>query len=197
MLIDPATLKTLPKDELSSGLAECIKHDIIRDADGFARIEREIDKAMSLDLDYLTLLVAHNVAIKARVVEADPFEHGERAHLNLGHTFGHAIETISNYTYSHGQCVGFGTIAAARMAHDLKMLDENSVSRIVATVARAGLLTTEKRLNSKEVVDAMIYDKKVRAGKVRFVLPDRIGHVVIRDDVPVDFVLRAVESLRG
>jgi 3-dehydroquinate synthase len=196
VLIDPAVLKTLPPGELSSGLGECIKHDIIRDADGFSRIEREIDKALALDLDYLTRLIAHNVAIKARVVEADPFEHGERAHLNLGHTFGHAIETISNYTYSHGQCVGFGMIAAARLAHDLKTLDETSVSRITATVARAGLLTTENRLSAKEVVDAMIYDKKVRAGKVRFVLPDRIGHVVIRDDVPSDFVLRAVESLR-
>lgn len=197
VFIDPAVLKTLPAGELSSGLAECIKHDIIRDPEGFAKIEQDIHKATALDLDYLTALIAHNVAIKARVVEADPFEHGERAHLNLGHTFGHAIETISNYSYSHGQCVGFGMIAAARMAHDLKMLDAESVSRITATVAHAGLLTTETRLPPKEVVDSMIYDKKVRAGKVRFVLPDRIGHVVIRDDVPADFVLRAVESLRG
>ena len=198
VLIDPATLKTLPKEEISSGLGECIKHDIIRDADGFARgSRREIEtRRLALDLDYLTQLIAHNVAIKARVVEADPFEHGERAHLNLGHTFGHAIETISNYTYSHGQCVGFGMIAAARMARDLKMLDETSVSRITATVARAGMMTIEKRLPAKDVVDAMIYDKKVRAGKVRFVLPDRIGHVVIRDDVPADFVMRAVESLQ-
>jgi 3-dehydroquinate synthase len=197
VLIDPAVLKTLPAGELSSGLAECIKHNIIRDADGFAKIEREIDKAVALDLEYLTALVAHNVAIKGRVVEADPFERGERAHLNLGHTFGHAIETISKYSYSHGQCVAFGMIAAARMAHDLQMLDAESVSRITATVARAGLATIENRLPPREVVDAMIYDKKVRAGKVRFVLPDRIGHVVIRDDVPADFVLRAVESLRG
>jgi len=197
VLIDPAVLKTLSASELSSGLAECIKHDIIRDADGFTKIEREIDKAVALDLDYLTALIAHNVAIKARVVEADPFERGERAHLNLGHTFGHAIETISHYSYSHGQCVAFGMIAAARMAHDLKMLDADSVSRITATVARAGLATVESRLLPKDVVDSMTYDKKVRAGKVRFVLPDRIGHAVIRDDVPADYVLRAVESLRG
>jgi 3-dehydroquinate synthase len=83
------------------------------------------------------------------------------------------------------------------MARDLKMLDNASVDRITATVARAGMLTKESRLPAKDVVDAMIYDKKVRAGKVRFVLPDRIGHVVIRDDIPADFALRAVESLRG
>jgi 3-dehydroquinate synthase len=197
VFIDPSVLKTLPAGELSSGLAECIKHDIIRDAEGFAKIERDIDKAVALDLNYLTTLIAHNVAIKARVVEADPFEHGERAHLNYGHTFGHAIETISNYSYSHGQCVAFGMIAAARMAQDLKMLGADSVSRITATIVRAGLATIENRLSPKDVVEAMIYDKKVRAGKVRFVLPDRIGHVVIHDDVPADFALRAVESLRG
>src|SRR5439155_1065280 len=88
ILIDPTVLKTLPPRELRSGLAECIKHDIIRDADGFSRLEQNIPRALALDMNYLTDLVAHNVAIKARVVEPDPFEKAERAHLNFGHTFG-------------------------------------------------------------------------------------------------------------
>lgn len=197
VLIDPSVLKTLPIRELHGGLAECIKHEIIRDAEGFTRLERDIDRALQLDLSYLTQLVAHNVAIKARVVEADPFEKGERAHLNFGHTFGHAIETVSHYDYSHGECVALGMAAAARMAVDLGMLDETSRQRIVAVIARAQLPVSGLKLPTKDVVDAMIFDKKVRGGKVRFILPDRIGHVVIRDDVPPEMVTRAVESLRG
>ena len=197
VLIDPAVLKTLPARELSSGLAECIKHDIIRDADGFARLEQDIGRALPLDLDYLTHLIAHNVAIKARVVEADPFESGERAHLNFGHTFGHAIESVSRYTYSHGQCVALGMAAASQLAVDLGMLDAASRRRILAVIQHAKLPVGGLTLATKDVVDAMIFDKKVRGGKVRFVLPDRIGHVVIHDDVPPELVTRAVDSLRG
>lgn len=195
--IDPAVLKTLPPRELHGGLAECIKHEIIRDAEGFNRLERDIDRALQLDLTYLTQLIAHNVAIKARVVEADPFEKGERAHLNFGHTFGHAIETVSHYDYSHGECVALGMAAAAHMAVEIGMLDETSRRRIVNVIEQAKLPARGLKLPTKQVVDAMIFDKKVRGGKVRFVLPDRIGHVVIRDDVPPEWVTRAVESLRG
>ena len=196
VLIDPDVLRTLPERELRGGLAECIKHDIIRDAQGFAHLERDIDKALKLDLDYLAQLVAHNVAIKARVVEADPFEKGERAHLNFGHTFGHAIESVSQYSYSHGECVALGMAAAARAAADLQMIDEASRRRIVASIERAGLPVRGMRLDTRSIVDAMIFDKKVKGGRVRFVLPDRIGHVVIRDDVPEKVVVEAVESLR-
>jgi 3-dehydroquinate synthase len=192
---DPETLKTLPIRELRGGLAECIKHDVIRDADGFAHLERDIGKALSLDVDYLADLVAHNVAIKARVVEADPFERGERAHLNFGHTFGHAIENVSNYDYSHGESVALGMAAAAHLAVELKMLDDASRKRIVALIEKAGLPARGLALDLDEVVNAMAFDKKVKSGKLRFVLPDRIGHVVIRDDVPVDLVRRAVEAV--
>jgi 3-dehydroquinate synthase len=196
VLIDPAVLKTLPLRELRGGLAECIKHDIIRDAEGFTRLEREIDKALALDVDYLADLVAHNVRIKARVVEADPFEHGERAHLNFGHTFGHAIETVSRYEYSHGESVALGMVAAANLAVELKMLDDPSRKRIVALIEKAGLPARGLALALSEVVDAMAFDKKVKSGKLRFVIPDRIGNVVVRDDVPIELVRRSVESLR-
>lgn len=195
VLIDPETLRTLPEAELRGGLAECIKHDIIRDADGFARLEKNIDRALALDIDYLAELVAHNVAIKAKVVESDPFEHGERAHLNFGHTFGHAIETVSEYSYSHGQCVAFGMAAAAFAASRLGMIDEPTRLRIVTLIERAGLPTTGLELSTADIVNSMAYDKKVKSGKLRFILPDRIGHVVIRDDVPVDLVFEAVQSL--
>jgi 3-dehydroquinate synthase len=197
VLIDTAVLKTLPERELRGGLAECIKHDIIRDAEGFGRLEENIGRALALDVDYLTDLVAHNVAIKARVVEADPFERAERAHLNFGHTFGHAIETISHYSYSHGECVALGMAAASYAAVKLGMLDQASRDRILAVIRKANLPIAGLQLPTAEVVDSMGFDKKVRGGKIRFILSDRIGHVVIRDDVPPEVVREAVESLKG
>jgi 3-dehydroquinate synthase len=195
VLIDPGTLQTLPLRELRGGLAECIKHDIIRDAEGFARLESEIGSALERDTAFLSRLVAHNVAIKARVVEADPYENGERAHLNFGHTFGHAIETVSKYGYSHGECVALGMVAASRLAVDLGMLDDRSRLRIVSLIKRAGLPVDGMKLDPRVVADAMIFDKKVRSGRIRFILPDRIGHVVIRDDVSAEAAIKALTSL--
>lgn len=197
VLIDPDTLTTLPEEELRSGLAECIKHEIIRDADGFEQLGRNVERALALDIGYLAELVAHNVSIKARVVEADPLERGERAHLNFGHTFGHAIETVSDYAYSHGQCVAFGMTAAAYTAAKLGMIDEATRLRIVTLIHRAGLPTVGLELSAGDVVNSMAHDKKVKSGTLRFVLPDRIGHVVIRDDVPIELIFEAVQSLTG
>ena len=196
VLIDPEVLRTLPDRELRGGLAECVKHDLIRDAEGFTRLERDIGRALSLDVPYLSELVAHNVAIKARVVEADPFEKGERAHLNFGHTFGHAIESVSRYEYSHGESVALGMAAAAHLSVALGLIDEAARRRILAAIAKAGLPTSGLTLDTAAVVDAMAFDKKVKSGKLRFVLLDRIGHAVVRDDVPVDQVREAIESLR-
>jgi 3-dehydroquinate synthase len=195
VLIDPTVLKTLPPRELRSGLAECIKHDIIRDANGFADLEMKIARALNLDLDYLTDLIAHNVAIKAKVVESDPFEKGDRAHLNFGHTFGHAIENVSQYAYAHGECVALGMVAAARLAASRNLLDQTSVNRIVALIKNAGLPTSGLKLPIDQLLHAMLFDKKVKSGKVRFILPDRIGHVIIRDDIPENLVRQALESL--
>ena len=195
VLIDPIVLKTLPPRELRSGLAECIKHQIIRDADGFSNLEQNIQRALALDMDYLTDLIAHNVAIKAKVVESDPFEKGDRAHLNFGHTFGHAIENVSQYAYAHGECVALGMIAAARLAASRHMLDQASVDRIVALIKKAELPTSGLKLPLDKIAHAMLFDKKVKAGKVRFILPDRIGHVLIRDDIPENLVRQALESL--
>ncbi|HEY7115634.1 MAG TPA: 3-dehydroquinate synthase [Tepidisphaeraceae bacterium] len=195
VLIDPEVLRTLPERELRGGLAECIKHDIIRDADGFGHLEQNIDRALALDVAYLGDLVAHNVAIKARVVEADPFERGERAHLNFGHTFGHAIETVSHYAYSHGECVALGMAAASIAAMKLGMIGADDRARILNVIVRAKLPVSGLTLATQDVLEAMHFDKKVRSGRIRFVLPDRIGHMVIRDDVSEDVVREAVDSL--
>jgi 3-dehydroquinate synthase len=182
---------------MRGGLAECIKHDIIRDADGFAQLEGSIERALKLDIPYLTELVAHNVAIKAGVVAADPFEKAERAHLNFGHTFGHAFETLTNYAMSHGEAVGLGMVAASRLANKLGMLDEASTVRIIELIKRAGLPTSGAPAETNAMLESMKFDKKVHGGKLRLVLPDRIGHVVIRDDVPIDGVREALISVQG
>jgi 3-dehydroquinate synthetase len=164
VLIDPAVLMTLPERELKGGLAECIKHDIIRDADGF--------------------------------VAADPFEKGERAHLNLGHTFGHAIETVSQYQIAHGEGVALGMCAAAYVATQMGLLSESDAARIRSVIQKAGLPIGGMALPVDQVVDAMFFDKKVAAGKLHLVLPDGLGRATIRDDIPLPIIRDAVASIR-
>lgn len=196
VLADPDVLRTLGEDEFRGGLAECIKHDAIRSAAGFVHLEQTIDRALARDSQYLAELVAHNVGIKAAVVEADPLEHGERAHLNFGHTFGHAIERVSEHAYSHGQAIALGMVAAARLSAQMGLLQPSDAQRIVSLIKRAGLPTGRLAAEPGKIVDAMRYDKKVRRGKLRLVLLDAIGHAVIRDDVPPQDILSAVQSLR-
>jgi 3-dehydroquinate synthase len=198
VLIDPQTLRTLPAAAISEGLAECIKHEIIRDSAGFDALEKNIGRALTLDMAYLSELIAHNVAIKARVVEADPTERGERAHLNFGHTFGHAIEKVSGLAVSHGDAVAMGMCAAITVAEEMKMLDTVSRKRIVSLIESAKLPTRMPRsIASDDVFVAMAHDKKIEASRLRLVLPDRIGHVVIRDDVPADTIRRGIGSLHA
>jgi 3-dehydroquinate synthase len=197
VLIDPQTLRTLPPRELRSGLAECIKHDAIRDAEGLAALEMNIHRALALDGEYLTSLVAHNVAIKAAIVEADPFERGERALLNFGHTFGHAIESASRFAYSHGEAVALGMCAAAHASWRLGLIDRTARQRLAALIEQAGLPTGGLELDVEQVVEAMSFDKKARAGRPRFVLLDRIGHAIVRDDVDDAVAREAIASLKG
>lgn len=194
---DPQTLRTLPAREFRGGLAECIKHDLIRDADGFAQLEEKISgEASAWSETALTDLVAHSVRIKAQVVAGDPFEHGERAHLNFGHTFGHAIEAVSHYEYSHGESVALGMVAAAELSRQLGLLVHSDVERITRTIAGAGLPTNGLTLPDEALLDAMRSDKKTSGGRLRFVVLDRIGHATIRADVQPRQVIAAMESLR-
>ena len=195
VLIDPEVLLSLPDRELIGGLAECIKHDIIRDAEHLALLPDIIARSIGRDVATLTDLIVHNVAIKARVVEADPFEQGERAHLNFGHTFAHAFEKVSHFGYSHGEAVGLGLIAAARLAEYLGMLNESAAAQIKNVIATAGLPVSGLTLDPQACLEAMAYDKKNAGARIRFVLLDAIGHVVIRDDVPPKLILQAIASL--
>jgi 3-dehydroquinate synthase len=196
VLIDPQVLRTLPPGQFRGGLAECIKHDLIRDEKGFARLETEMDSVLKLDMADLTELIAHNAAIKAAVVEADPFEKGERAHLNFGHTFGHAIESASGFAYAHGEAVALGMTAATFVSRKLGTIDQTARQRIIAIIQKAGLPTNGLTLETDRIMEAMQSDKKVAGGQLRFVLLEGIGRATLRDDVPLELVRQAVESLR-
>ncbi len=193
--IDPQVLRTLPAREFRSGLAECIKHDLIRDAAGFADLEQKL--AAGLRESDWAPLVAHNVAIKAKVVAADPFEKKERAHLNLGHTFGHAIESVSQYAYTHGESVALGMVAAAHLSEALGQLEARDVERITRVIQSAGLPVNGLTLPDAALMTRMASDKKVKAGRLRFILLEGIGRAVVRDDVPVELVRDAFDALRN
>ena len=175
VIIDTTVLESLPGVEFRAGLAEIIKHGIIGHADLFCQLEEHGPTS-------LTQLVADAVRVKVRIVEEDPFEQGRRALLNLGHTFGHAIELVSNFRVRHGEGVGLGLIAAARMAVALDRCPPALADRIEQVVDRVGLMTRLAGYDGDAILDAMVHDKK-RAGRtLRFVIPQALEDVVIIDD---------------
>ena len=203
VLIDPETLRTLPARELRGGLAECVKHGVIRDPELFAWIETHLEAVLALDLTAVTELIARNVRIKAAVVQDDETEQGVRAHLNFGHTFAHAIEGTQDKSsgrmgYSHGEAVSLGMVAATRLSVEAGRCDAGLLDRLVALLDRIGLPTQSDRLPATEVLlAAMRSDKKVRDGQVRLVLPDGLGAVRVSDDTPEPAVRSAWASLCG
>jgi 3-dehydroquinate synthase len=131
VLTDPELLRTLSDREFRGGLAEVIKHAIIADAEMFALLEKDMEKVLRRDRHLLSLLIPRNVAIKARVVSCDEHESGLREILNYGHTFAHALESVTNYRrYQHGEAVAWGMMAAAFLGHELGLTRADDVSRI-------------------------------------------------------------------
>ena len=196
VLTDIATFKTLPVREIRCGLAECIKHGVIRDANLFGWIGQNMPRLLAVELPAIEELVTRNVVIKAKIVREDPFEHGVRALLNLGHTFGHAIENVSGYTgILHGEAVALGMIAAGRLSLALGKFPKQDLDRMTAVIQAAGLPTRLEKLDVEKTFAAMATDKKVRGGKLRFILPVRIGHAEIVTDVPPAAIREAIASL--
>ncbi len=196
VLIDVETLKTLPEIELRSGLAECIKHAVIRDASLLEFIETNVDPIAACDCGVMTELVARNVAVKAAVVAADEKEAGERAHLNFGHTVGHGIEAFIGYgQITHGQAVALGMLAACDIAAEMGLVDSSVRDRIAAVLEKVGLATSWSGLDVEAIWSIMQHDKKAKAGRVRFVLPTKLGEVEIHDDVTPAQVAASIERL--
>ena len=193
VLIDTDVLATLPDRELHAGLAEVIKYGAIRDERFFAWLENSMPALLARDASALGRAIETSCAIKARVVAADERESGERALLNFGHTFGHAIEAGQGYgEWLHGEAVAAGRVCAARLSQRTGGLDEPAAKRLVNLVAAARLPTSPPTIAPQRWLELMRRDKKVEAGAMRFVLLQRLGHAVVRSDIDEADVVHAV-----
>jgi len=184
VLADLDTLSTLEAREFRAGVAEIIKYGLIRDREFFDWLELNLDALMARDTVAVTHAIKRSCENKAEVVAADEHESGERALLNLGHTFGHAIEHALGYgTWLHGEAVGAGMCMAARMSTRIGMIAPTTRDRVIALIARAGLPTVPPPGTSvEELLDAMRVDKKNQDGRIRLVLLDAVGHASVRQD---------------
>ena len=205
VLIDPAVLHTLPEREFRAGMAEVIKYGVIGDPALFGDLEAAAQRVPlgglanreSVGEGLLERLLERSASAKARVVAADEREGGLRAILNYGHTLGHAVETLSGYgTYLHGEAVGLGMLAAGEISLAMGLWRPEDQQRQRAVIAAAGLPLAWPALDPLAVLACLQGDKKVRSGRVRFVLPTAIGTVEIRDDVEPEIIVLALERLK-
>ena len=197
VLIDPITLATLPEREFRAGMAEVIKYGVIGDAGLFAQLEAAgpIDSIGAVGPELLQTLLERSTAAKAQVVAADEREGGLRAILNYGHTLGHVVETLCGYgTWLHGEAVAIGMAAAGAIAVEMGLWSGAEQARQLALIEAAGLPVRWPALEPQAVLACLQGDKKVRDGRVRFVLPTAIGSVQIRDDVTAEIVQLALAA---
>lgn len=195
VLADTGTLDTLPERELRAGLAEVIKYGLIRDLAFFGWVEEHIGDLLARDPEALAYAIHRSCANKAEVVAADETEQGERALLNLGHTFGHAIEAGLGYgEWLHGEAVAAGTVIAAELSARREWLPQADVERIRVLLERAGLPVVAPRLGAERYLELMAHDKKVADGQLRLILLRGIGRGVIHAETDSALIGRAIEA---
>lgn len=185
VLIDVKTLVTLPAREIRSGLVEIIKYGMIMDAPLFNQIEENLEAILDLDESILIDIIARSCTDKAYVVGKDEKESGLREILNYGHTFGHALEALTDYdTYRHGEAVAIGMNCAARLAVNSGMLDSTDWERQKNLLQHVGLpVNFTSEIDPRKFIEKMYLDKKAKGGKLRLILPTRIGEVIVRGDI--------------
>jgi len=195
VVCDTNTLNTLADRELSAGLAEIIKYGLIRDLNFFEWLEQNMQKLLDRDPEALAFAIERSCQNKAEVVAEDEHEGGVRALLNLGHTFGHAIETGGGYgTWLHGEAVSIGTILAADLSHKLGWISEETVQRIKAIFIAARLpIDVPKNISTDTLLNLMKVDKKVRSGRVRLVLLKSIGEAILTADYPAELLVQTLQ----
>jgi 3-dehydroquinate synthase len=198
VLADTETLKTLPDRELSAGMAEVIKYGLIRDLPFLDWLEANIEGLLARDGELLAQAIERSCANKAEVVAADEYEtasEGGRALLNLGHTFGHAIETGLGYgAWLHGEAVAAGIMMAAELSRRLGWLPAAAVDRVRALLRRAGLPVTGPDLGAERYLELMSHDKKVVSGRMRLILLKALGEAVTHAAAPHEQIVAAIES---
>ena len=204
---DISHILTLPEKEMRNGLAEVIKYGVIKDPQLFGLLEKHVKGLKNPRLDrpkdfkglmhLWVRIIERSASIKARIVEADEKEQkGPRMLLNFGHTVGHAVEALLGYTgISHGEAVAVGMTVASRAAFRLKMIKASELARITSLIDAVDLPSRfSKKLESEDIIAKLILDKKVRDGKINFVLPRCVGSAVIRNDVPVKVIREALKE---
>ena len=190
VIADTSTLNTLSPRELRSGLAEVIKYGLIRDVEFFDWLDANLDRMLNRDPDALAHAIRRSCEIKAEIVGRDEREQGERALLNLGHTFGHAIEAATGYkTWLHGEAVGAGMLMAAAMSRECGEMVSEDVQRLQTMLERVGLPIAAKEVSANTALENMQIDKKVQSGRIRLVLLRGIGTSYVTADYP-DTALR-------
>jgi 3-dehydroquinate synthase len=198
VLIDPTVLKTLPVREFRAGMAEVIKYGVIWDADLFTKLEaaEEIDRYETIDPDLLDLILERSCRAKAEVVSQDERESGLRAILNYGHTLGHAVESLTHYeTFVHGEGVAIGMALAGAIASRMNLWTAAETQRQDVLIKKAGLPTEcPNDLAIAAILNTLQSDKKVKSGKVRFILPTKIGEVIITDQVSADLITEVLNA---
>lgn len=193
VLADTETLNTLPDRELRSGLMEVIKYGLIRDLPFLEWLEKNLERLLARDLDALEYAILRSCANKAEVVAADEHENAERALLNLGHTFGHAIETGMGYgEWLHGEAVAVGTMMAAELSRLLGWISADDVGRVEDLFQRVGVPVVGPRLSIDKYLELMQHDKKVQNGRLRLVLLRQIGQAVLSDVAPQSAIADAI-----
>ena len=195
VIADVATLRTLPKRELAAGLAEVIKYGVIADAAFFAWLEDHMGKLIERDPSALRQAVRRCCEIKAEVVAGDEREQGRRAILNFGHTFGHAIETLTRYQrYLHGEAVAIGMAMAMELSARLGLATDAEGERVRTLLARADLPLTAAGVAPDAMLEAMTMDKKAKDGRIRFVVCESIGRVSITAEAPRQAAVAAMAA---
>jgi 3-dehydroquinate synthase len=183
VLADTDTLATLPVRELRAGLAEVIKYGLISDARFFGWLEQHMTELLARDPAALSHIIERSCAIKAEIVGRDEREEGDRALLNLGHTFGHALESATGYTkWLHGEAVGAGLMMAATLSHECGLVSSAEVERLRNMLERAGLPTQARDVRADTVLERMRIDKKVQGGRIRLILLRAIGSSFVSAD---------------
>jgi 3-dehydroquinate synthase len=195
VVADPGMLTSLPPRDFRSGIYEIIKYGVIGDAKLFEFLEVRLEKVLRRERSALAFVIERSIAQKARVVSKDEHESGLREILNFGHTFAHALESVTGYrTYLHGEAVGWGMIAAARLAVEKGMFSPLDEERIAKVIARVGPLPAWPSIPAAQMIAAMQADKKTRDGHLRFVLPERIGMVRCGVEAEEEMLVRVLRE---
>jgi 3-dehydroquinate synthase len=200
VLIDPQVLKTLPTREFRAAMAEVIKYGIIWDGELFSQLEqaKKLDRLAALEPSLVQEILVRSCQAKAHIVSKDEKEAGLRALLNYGHTIGHAVESLTNYkVVNHGEGVAIGMVAAAQIAAELGLWEGAHPPRQLALLEKTSLPTRlPPGLDLDAILAALQTDKKVEAGKVRFVLPTQIGAATVTDQVPASTIRQVLQSMQ-